>query len=136
METNQANDPHNDRITGFINQIKDMAQMNNRVSQLQAQLSKGSGSLDMGFELAPIYQRTGREQPFQDLALQVLNNSNIPPQAYLKVAELASNPPRWPLIAEAYQHYLQREKSDPRAWLELACTQAQMGQNDRALPSR
>ncbi|MBU4212372.1 MAG: DUF2723 domain-containing protein [Verrucomicrobia bacterium] len=135
METNQANDPNNERITGFINQIKDMAQMNNRINQLQAQLSKGTGTLDMVFELATLYQRTGREQPFKDLSMQVLNNSNIPSQAYLKVAELASNPPRWPLIAEAYHRYLQREKSDPRAWLELACAQAQMGQNDRALQS-
>ncbi len=67
--------------------------------------------------------------------MQVLNNSNIPPQAYMKVAKLASNPPRWPLMAEAYQRYLQREKSDPRAWLELACVQIQLGQNDRALQS-
>ena len=87
------------------------------------------------FELATIYQRTGREQPFQDLSMQVLNNSNIPPQAYLKVAELASNPPRWPLMAKAYQRYLQLEKSDPRAWLEMACVQIQLGQNDRALQS-
>ena len=67
--------------------------------------------------------------------MQVLNNSNITPQAYLKVAELASSPPRWPLMAEAYQRYLQREKSDPRAWLEMACIQIQLGQNDPALQS-
>ncbi|MBI2442109.1 MAG: DUF2723 domain-containing protein [Lentisphaerae bacterium] len=135
LEANLAVDPKNDRITGFIGQIKSMAQMNQRATQLQAQLSQGSGTLDMVFELATIYQRTGREQGFQDLSMQVLNNSNIPPQAYLKVAELASNPPRWPLLAEAYQRYLQRQPSDPRGWLELACAQVQMAQNDSALRS-
>jgi tetratricopeptide (TPR) repeat protein len=135
METNQTNDPNNDRITGFIGQIKDMTQMNNRVNQLQAQLSKGSCTLDMVFELTTIYQRTGHEQQFQDMSMQILNNTNTPSSAYLKVAELASNPPRWPLIAEAYQRYLQREKSDPRIWLELACAQTHLGQNDRAIQS-
>ncbi|MBI2441075.1 MAG: DUF2723 domain-containing protein [Lentisphaerae bacterium] len=135
MEANLAVDPKNERITGFMGQIKDMAQMSQRATQLQTQLSQGGGTLDMVFELAAIYQRTGREQGFQDLAMQVLNNSNVPPQAYLKVAELASNPPRWSLLAEAYQRYLQRQPGDPRGWLEMACAQVQMTQNDRALQS-
>lgn len=135
MEANLAVDPKNDRITGFVAQIKDMAQMNQRATQLQTQLAQGGGTLEMVFELAMIYQRTGREQGFVDLAMQVLNNSNVPPEAYLKVAELSANPPRYPLMAEAFQRYLQRQKSDPRGWLELACVQVQMAQNDQALQS-
>jgi DNA-binding SARP family transcriptional activator len=104
--------------------------------ELQSQLSKGAGSLEMVFELATLFQRTGKEQPFQDLTRQVLGNSNVPPQAYLKVAELsAAAPPHLPLMAEAFNRYLQREPADARIWMELACVQATMGQADPAIQS-
>ncbi len=133
MEKNLEQDPRNDRISGFMNQIKEMAQLNVRIGELQQRLGAGSGTLDQVFELGTLYQRTGREQPFQDLCRQVLNNSNLPPQAFLKVAELASQPPRWTLMAEAYERYLARERSDPRAWLELAAVHLQNGRQDAAL---
>lgn len=136
MEKNYQLDPKNEKIQGFLNQIKDMEKMNARMIELQNQLSQGSGSLDMVFELASLYQRSGKDQPFQDLTRQVLNNTNIPPQAYLKVAELsAAAPPHLPLMVEAFQKYLQREPSDPRIWLELACVQIAIGQPDPAFQS-
>ena len=51
------------------------------------------------------------------------------------LAELAATPPRWPLMAEAYRRYVQRQRNDARIWLELACAEVQMGQPDRALES-
>ncbi len=136
MEKNQALDPKNDKIQGFLNQIKDMEKMNARIMELQAQLSQGSGSLEMVFELATLYQRMGRDQPFQDLTRQVLGNTNLPPQAYLKIAEIASAaPPRLPLMAEAFQRYLKREPADARTWMELACVQVAMGQPEPAMQS-
>jgi len=90
----------------------------------------------MVFELAALYQKTGKEQPFQDLTHQVLNNTNIPPQAYLKVAEISAvAPPHLPLMIEAFQRYLKREPSNPRIWLELACVQLAAGQPDPAFQS-
>lgn len=136
MEQNQLHDQRNQRIVDFQKQIKEMAALQQRVIQLQTQLAQNGGTLEMVFELATIYQRTGREQQFADLAMQVLNNTNLPPQAFLKVAELASAPtPRLPIIAEAFQRYLQQQRADPRIWLELACVQTMMRQNEQALQS-
>lgn len=134
MEKNYKLDPKNDKIQGFLNQIKEMEKMNARIMELQTLLSKGGGSLDMVFELAILFQRLGREQPLQDLARQVLDNTNLPPQACLKIAEIAAAaPPRLPLMADAFQRYLKREPSDPRIWLELACVQVAMSQPEPAL---
>jgi tetratricopeptide (TPR) repeat protein len=130
MEKNLAVDPRNDRIVGFINQIKETERTFNRITELQNELSRGGGSLDNVLELIALYLRTNKEQAFNDLALQVLNNTNLPPQVYLKIAEIATSvqPQRLGMVAEAYQRYLARERSDPRIWYEMACVQLAMRQ--------
>jgi len=137
MEKNLRQDPRNDKIVGFINQIRDMERMQARIAELQGQLSSGKGTLDSVFELSSLYLRSGKDQPFTELSMQVLNNTNLPPQAYLKVAEIAASgqPPRLNMIAEAYQRYLRRERSDPRIWHELGCVQAALNQPSNALHS-
>ena len=137
MEKNLERDPRNDRIVGFINQIKDVERMNARIVELQQELSRGGGSIDMVFELATLYMRTNKDQPFADLSMQILNNTNLPPQASLKIAEIAmsAQPQRIGVAAEAYQRYLLREKSDPRIWYELGCLQCVLGQASNAFAS-
>lgn len=105
--------------------------------ELQALLSKGAGTLDMVFELASIYKRNGREQPFYDLTRQVLDNTNVPAQAYLRVAEMYTSckPQRLDLIEEVFYKFLNREPSTPRVWIELACIQLAGGKKDNALKS-
>lgn len=135
MEKNLEQDPRNDRIVGFINQIKEMEQMHARINELQGELSRGAGSLDKVYELCHLFLRVGRDQPFVELAMQVLTNTNLPPQAYLKVAEIAMSvqPQRLGMVAESYRHYLMREKTDARVWHELGCVQFAMGLQSNAL---
>ncbi len=136
MEKNYAMDPKNDKIQGFLDQIKAMEKTNTRIVELQSQLSQGSGSLDMVFELATLFKQTGKEQPFQDVSRQILGNTNLPPQAYLKVAEMSAGaPPNLPLMADAFQHYLKHESTDARIWMELAAVQIAMGQADPGFQS-
>ncbi|MDD5483115.1 MAG: DUF2723 domain-containing protein [Kiritimatiellae bacterium] len=137
MEKNLEWDPRNDRIVGFINQIRDMEKMHNRINELQQELAGGGGTLDHVLELSMLYLRSNRDQPFADLSRQVLNNTSLPPQICLKVAEIAMSvqPQRLGMVAEAYQHYLAREPSDPRIWHELGCVQAAIGQPSNALHS-
>jgi tetratricopeptide (TPR) repeat protein len=135
MEKNFALDRKNDRIEGFIKQIKEVEKTNARIQELQNSLSKG-GSLEMIFELMTLYKQTGREPQFDGLARQVLGNTNLPPQACQKVAELALvGQPHFQLAADAYLNYLKREPADPRAWVELAFAQLAMGQADPSLQS-
>jgi tetratricopeptide (TPR) repeat protein len=135
MKKNLEQDPRNDKIVGFINQIEEMERTNSRINELQSQLATGKGSLDMVFELCTLFLRSNKDQPFTELAIQVLNNTNLPPQVYLKIAEIAMSvqPPRLPMMAEAYQRYLMRERSDPKVWYELGCVMAALGQPSNAL---
>jgi len=137
MEKNLEYDPRNDRIIGFINQIKDMERTNARMNELQAELSRGGAPLDKVFELISIYLRSNKDQQFIDLSMQVLGNTNLPPQTCIKIAEIAmaGQPQRLGMVAEAYQHYLAREKSDPRIWHELGCVLTALGQASNAIHS-
>jgi len=137
MEKNLEFDPRNDKIAGFISQIKDMERVNNRINELQNELGRGGAPLEHVLELVALYLRVNRDQPFNDLSMQVLNNTNLPPQVCLKVAEIAmaSQPQRLGMVVEAYQRYLAREKSDARIWYELGCVQAVIGQASNAIHS-
>ena len=69
--------------------------------------------------------------------MQVLKNTNLPPQTCIKIAEIAMSvqPQRLGMVAEAYQHYLMRERSDPRIWHELGCVQIALKQPSNAIHS-
>lgn len=137
MEKNLAQDPRNDRIIGFIGQINDLEKKHARIEELQAELARGGTALDRVFELIQLYLLCNKDPQFVDLSLQVLKNTNLPPQACIKIAEIAMSvqPQRLGMVVEAYQHYLARERSDPRVWLELGCVQAAMNQPGNAMQS-
>ncbi len=137
MERNRQQDQRNEKIKGFMKQIKELEQRNARMVQIQTLLSKGAGTLDMVFELAMIYKNTGKQQPFYNLTRQIIDNTNIPSQAYLKVAEMcvSCKPQHLDLVEEAFKKFLDREPVTPRIWIELACVQVAGGQNDDALKS-
>jgi hypothetical protein len=48
---------------------------------------------------------------------------------------MSGQPQRLGIVAEAYQRYLTREKSDPRIWHELGCVQIALGQASNAIYS-
>lgn len=134
MERNLELDPRNDKIVNFMRQIENQRLLNERMAQLQTALSGGAGTLDMIFELASIYQQTGRHQQFFELARQLLRNEDVPADAYLKIAEMHADavPQRPDFLAEVLETYLRREPRNPRVWFDLACVRAAMGQNDEA----
>ena len=137
MEKNLEYDPRNDRIIGFINQIKELERINARINELQAELARGGTAIDKVFELITLYLRSNKDPQFADLSMQVLKNTNLPPQTCIKIAEIAMSvqPQRLGMVAEAYQHYLMRERSDPRIWHELGCVQTALKQPSNAIHS-
>ncbi|MBI3985572.1 MAG: DUF2723 domain-containing protein [Lentisphaerae bacterium] len=136
MNANYKMDPKNKNIESFLNQIGQVEQANKRMMELQIQLSTG-GTLEAAMELSSLYQVTGREKPFRDLTSQILNNTNLPPAAYLEIAKMFANgkPPNVLGVVEAFQRYLQREPADTRVWVELSYAQLALGQKDQALVS-
>ncbi len=135
MRRNQELDPRNDKIDGFLNQIRMLEHFNDRMVRLQLALAEGTGSLEMVFELASIYQQTGRQQQFYELTRQVVHNESVPPEALLKIAEMhaSAKPQRLDFMAEALDAYLKREPKNPRIWFELACVRVALSQNDAGL---
>ena len=137
MEAYLKLDPQNDRIEGFITQIKGIKQVNGRINELQAKFQQQQGTLDSALELAQLYRQVGKEGMFLELTGQILGNTNVPPQAYLQVAEMMKqggpSSQQYMRLAEIYQRYLQREPKDPGIWVELACIHVALNQPDRAM---
>ncbi|MFN2350738.1 MAG: tetratricopeptide repeat protein, partial [Kiritimatiellia bacterium] len=136
MERNAERDPRNDKIVDFINQVRELEGMHRRVEALQQNMSQGQATLEQVFELASLFLRTGREQPFMDLARQMLQDDSLPPSALLRLAEMAASspsPPRLELVIQAFEKYLQREPSNARARHELACAYLARGQLEEVL---
>ncbi len=83
-----------------------------------------------------LYHRSGREPQFLELARHVVNNSSTPTPALLEIFKIASVPqPRFQLMSECLVKYLEREKADPNAWLELGVVYAMMNHSSQALYS-
>ena len=134
METNLKQDARNKKIKGFMQQITLLKQQNKQIDTLQNLLSNGKATLDTVFELATLYQKTGKEQPFYNLTQQLLRNTNLPPQVYIKVAQMYAQYPikRFDLMAGIFQKYLKVQPADPKAWLELSCIHVALNQQPEA----
>ena len=137
MEEYDKLDPRNERIRGFIAQIHDIMNVNGRINELQEVFAKQQGTLQNAMELARLYRQVGREGMFLELTGQILGSTNVPPQAYLQVADLMKQGPASSQqnmrLSEIYQRYLQREPKDPNIWIELACVHVALNQADRAV---
>jgi len=65
--------------------------------------------------------------------MNILNDTNIPPNYYLTVGKMYADAKRWDLLAVALQKYLQREPANPRVWIDLAAVYVAMNQTDPSL---
>ncbi|MFH0880866.1 MAG: DUF2723 domain-containing protein [Lentisphaerota bacterium] len=135
IESFLKDDPQNDKVAEFLNQIKGMSTTDSRRSELEAMFAKGSGDLNAALELATLYQKMNLDQQFQGLTMNILNDTNIPPDYYLAVAKLYADAQRIDLLSVALQRYVARVPNNPRVWLDLAAAQALMKQNNESLQS-
>lgn len=126
-------DPGNDKVAEFLKQIRDTEAIDTRRVELEQVFAQGKGELNAAMELASIYARLNLQGQFQGLTTSILNDSNLPPNAYLEVAKLYADAKRLDLLAMALQRYLQREPSNPRIWVDLAACHVALQQNDQAL---
>lgn len=137
MEEYLKLDPQNDRIEGFIRQIQGIKQVNGRITELQDKFQQQQGTLETAIELAKLYQQVGNEGMFLELTGQIMGNTNIPPHAYLQVADMMkqgqASAQQYMRLSEIYQRYLQREPKDPGVWAELACIHVGLKQVDKAM---
>ena len=128
-------DPGNDKVGEFLNQIRGTEQADARRIELEGTFSKGSGDLNSALELADLYRKMNMEQQFQGLTMSILNDTNIPPDFYLAVAKLYADSKRLDLLSVALERYLAREPGNARVWVDLAAAQSLMQKPNEAIQS-
>ena len=107
----------------------------NRRAQLEVQFNQGQGELNTAMELADLYRKLNLEGQFQGLTMSILNDTNIPPNAYLAVAKMYADAKRMDLLATALEKYLAREPANPKVWIDLAAIQAAMQKSNECVQS-
>lgn len=118
-------DPGNDRVAEFLVQIRTLESLDARRRELEPLMAQGA-DINTALELADVYRRMNIMQLFENLAMNIIRQDNIPPAIILKVAEMFAEMQRGDLLAVALERYLQKEPSNPRIWFDLAGVQAQL----------
>ncbi|MCO6399690.1 MAG: DUF2723 domain-containing protein [Verrucomicrobia bacterium] len=125
-------DPANDRVAEFLNQIRQLESLDNRRRELEPKMQTGA-DINTALELANIYRQMNIMQLFENLTMNILRQENVPPAVILQVAELYSTTQRGDLLAVALERYLQKEPSNPRIWFDLAAVQAQLRRTNESV---
>ncbi len=83
-------DPGNDKIPPFLEQLKRIERLSSNIEELERELAMQKGRVDIGkaIRLAGLYQEAGRMAPFLQLAGQLLANTNLPPVFHFHLAQL------------------------------------------------
>ncbi|MBU0678634.1 MAG: tetratricopeptide repeat protein, partial [Verrucomicrobia bacterium] len=126
-------DPGNDRVKDFLNQIKGTEEKDRRRQEIERQFASGQADLNAAMELAELYQRLGFGEQFQSLTMQMLNQTNLPPDVCLRVGQIFANAKRMDLLEIALKKYLERQPNNPRIWIDLAAVHAVRNQPGNAI---
>lgn len=120
-------DPGNDKVAGFLKQIQNTENAESKRIELEQKLSEGTTDINAALELSRIYQQLMLNQQFEQLTRNLLQNDNVPPQAYLHIAQMYADGKRLNLLVYALERYLKRNPNDAQIWLDLAAAQASNG---------
>lgn len=133
IETLLAGDPRNEQIQQFAAQIRDLQEKDERRRELESHLRSGSGELNVVLELAALYQQLQWHQQFEKLAGTVLQDDQVPADAYLQVAHLYARAQQLDLLETALRRYLEREPRSPGVWIDLSAVQLTQGKEAEGL---
>ena len=126
-------DPGNNKVRDFLDQIKQTEARDRRRQELETAFREKRATLNDAFELAEIYQELNLMPHFQQLTARILQDKNIPPEAYLRLAQIYARRKDYGMIAEALQAYLERAPSNSKIWVDLAAARFAAGQREPAL---
>ena len=132
MEDYLKVDEYNGNVKGFLNQINDTAANEQRRVELEKTMEKGTADINKVLELMAVYGHMNMQAQLGSLAGRVLQNTNLPAQVYLQVAQTCSDVRRLDLTAEALKRYLQRDPLNSRMWIELGYIQYAMASQSTA----
>jgi thioredoxin-like negative regulator of GroEL len=89
MEEFEHQDPGNDRIPSFTNQLRNLDRISRRIQELETMRSSGKPmDINAVFELAQNYLQMQQRNEFRSTMAQVLANANLPFELCLRTAAL------------------------------------------------
>jgi tetratricopeptide (TPR) repeat protein len=135
MEEFARQDPNNDRAGGFANELKNRRDLTNRRKELEAELASGKASVGRALDLADVYRKMGLQEPFMALTRSLLDNPEMPPPVFLRLAQLYIEEKKFDLVVRALEGYVARVPADMKGWLDLTAVQAALQKTDDALRS-
>ncbi len=133
IEALLADDPHNNRVAAFHQQLVQLQAQDQRRRELEAIFQAGPGDMETALELVQVYHRLQMQGPFQQLVVNLIQNDQIPVGTYLRLAQIMQEAGRHDLLEMALQRYVDREPRSPRAWLDLAAVRLARDRPDDAL---
>ncbi len=134
MEDYLLVDPYNNSVVPFLNGIKEAANADIRRTELEQMVQKGA-DLNTVVELLSIYQRMNMPEQFATLAASVLNNTNVPTEAYPQIAQICSGARRPDLAIEALKHFVRRDPNNFKAWIDLGLMQLMLNKPAETIAS-
>lgn len=126
-------DPGNDKVESFLNQVRDTEQADLRRLELEGTMGKG-GDLNSALELVSIYGKLNLRDRFEGLVQNILGN-DLPPNVFLRVDQICAQAGRNDLRESALLRYLEKEPANPKVWVDFAAIQIANGKADEALQS-
>ena len=127
MEEYLKVDEYNNNVKSFLGQIDVMANCDLRRVELQKRLEKGANLNDV-MELISVFARMNMQSEMTALSMNILNNTNVPPQYLVQLAQLFGDAHRTDMAQESFKRYLARMPQDSRGWIELGWTQLLLNQ--------
>jgi tetratricopeptide (TPR) repeat protein len=129
-------DVFNKNAQGYLGNIKSLQADDMRRISLEQQIQgKSNMDINVGLELASLYQRLNMEAPFQALTRSILSMSNLPPNVCSVVIKMYSNGRRWDLLETALKRYMEIDPSNFRAWLDFGYVQTILNKTGEAVAS-
>lgn len=128
-------DPGNDRACGFVKELKDRNALVGKRGELEGLLNSGKGNVGTILELADTYRRLGMSDQFQQLSRNIMAQSNMPPQVFMRVFQMAVEDRKPELMEAALLRYTETVPADMNGWLDLGAIQFMLNKQDAACAS-
>jgi hypothetical protein len=133
IETYRRIDVYNTGVGTFLNNINQFEEENRRRQELEERMRQGHTNVNTPLDLAASYLRLGMNGEFQALMQNLLQGTNIPPNAYLPVAQICGDGRQWDLAVVAMRRHLQSEPRDFKTWINIAFAEMLQKKQDDAM---
>lgn len=138
MEEFYREDPGNKKVPEFVGFLRHLRSVDAGISAKEAQIS-GSSKLEAGtaLELAELYREASQVGKLMGLSENILNNSNLPPEVYFRLAGILQQAGIFPLMNRALDSFEANASNNvpPEAFIDAARFYAQTKQFEKMLNS-